>query len=221
MERGDHSFFHFALHDISSLNLGLFTVHIVMIYVIQVCWQLASRIRMELSSILIQWKTPDEGQRNCPKHVEFYSKNNFQKLVRLVGFIIRIYLDARSPERQIRDKCSIYIYPVLSIKIRVITGVDDDSINTYGSVEHLKCEMFFNCGCQELDIWYPCWTKYKYDGRDTLVMAKACWGCHCLHVWFSLVTISKWSLVISVKNEEKCVNKEQILITVSHKTSSY
>ena len=37
MERGDHSFFHFALHDISSLNLGLFTVHIVMIYVIQVC----------------------------------------------------------------------------------------------------------------------------------------------------------------------------------------
>jgi len=27
---------------------------------------------------------PDEGQRNCPKHVEFYSKNKFQKLVHLV-----------------------------------------------------------------------------------------------------------------------------------------
>jgi len=35
-------------------------------------------------------KTPDDGQRNCPKHVEFYSKNNFVKLVHLVGFIIRI-----------------------------------------------------------------------------------------------------------------------------------
>jgi len=43
---------------------------------------------------------PDEGQRNCPKHVEFYSENKFEKLVYLVGFIIRIYHDARSPERQ-------------------------------------------------------------------------------------------------------------------------
>ena len=51
----------------------------------------------------VQWKTPDDGQRNCPKHVEFYSKNKFEKLVRLVGFIIRIYHDARSPERQIKN----------------------------------------------------------------------------------------------------------------------
>ena len=49
----------------------------------------------------VQWKTPDDGQRDCPKHVEFYSKNKFEKLVHLVGFIIRIYQDARSPERQI------------------------------------------------------------------------------------------------------------------------
>jgi len=39
-------------------------------------------------------------QRNCPKHVEFYSKNKFVTLVHLVDFIIRIYHDARSPERQ-------------------------------------------------------------------------------------------------------------------------
>jgi len=39
--------------------------------------------------------------RNCPKHIEFYSKNKFEKLVPLVYFIIRIYHDARSPERQI------------------------------------------------------------------------------------------------------------------------
>ena len=31
-------------------------------------------------------KTPDDGQRNCLKHVEFYK---FEKLVHLVGFIIR------------------------------------------------------------------------------------------------------------------------------------
>ena len=34
-------------------------------------------------------KTPDV-QRNCQKHVELYSKNKFEKLVHLVGFIIRI-----------------------------------------------------------------------------------------------------------------------------------
>ena len=35
-------------------------------------------------------KTPDDAQRNCPKHVEFYSKNKFEKLVHVVGFIIRM-----------------------------------------------------------------------------------------------------------------------------------
>ena len=34
-------------------------------------------------------KTPVDGQRNCPKNVVF-SKNKFEKLVHLVGFIIRI-----------------------------------------------------------------------------------------------------------------------------------
>ena len=33
--------------------------------------------------------TPDDGQRNFSKYVEFYSKNKCEKLVDLVGFIIR------------------------------------------------------------------------------------------------------------------------------------
>ena len=88
-----------------------FTAHTAMVYVIQFCWQFASRIRTSWSCwsqavwhiplLRVQWKTPDDRQRNCPKHVEFYSKNKFGKLVHLVGFIIRIYHDAaRSPERQ-------------------------------------------------------------------------------------------------------------------------
>jgi len=51
--------------------------------------------------LCVQWRTPDDRHRNCPKHVEFYSKNKFEKLVHLDGFIIRIYHDARSSERQI------------------------------------------------------------------------------------------------------------------------
>ena len=48
-----------------------------------------SIIRSSLPLLYVQWKTPDDGQRNCPKHVEFYSKNKIEKLVHLVGFIIR------------------------------------------------------------------------------------------------------------------------------------
>jgi len=43
-------------------------------------------------SLCVQCYTPDEGQRHCPKHVESHSKNNFEKLVLLVGFIARIYI---------------------------------------------------------------------------------------------------------------------------------
>jgi len=71
-------------------------------------WFLTFRIRMELvlswsysqavskpvwhiPLLCVQWKTLYDGQRNCSKHVEFYSKNKFEKLVCLFGFIIRIY----------------------------------------------------------------------------------------------------------------------------------
>ena len=115
-------FWNKTLHvsDSSSVyNHEFFTVHTAMVYVIQVCWQLASRIRTEpvpswscsqavnkpiwhIPLLCVQWKTPDDGQRNCPKHVEIYSRNKFEKLVHLVGFIIRIYRNAWSPERQIQ-----------------------------------------------------------------------------------------------------------------------
>jgi hypothetical protein len=50
--------------------------------------------------LCVQFKTREDGQRHCPKHVEFYSKNKFVKLAHLFGFIIRIYHDARSHERE-------------------------------------------------------------------------------------------------------------------------
>ena len=35
----------------------------------------------------VQWKTPDDGQRNCPEHVDFLDKNKFGKMSASVGFI--------------------------------------------------------------------------------------------------------------------------------------
>jgi len=69
-----------------------YTVHSTLVYFLQFWWQLPSRVRMELRSILtllgsghqklalnlpvpnVQWKTPDDWQRRCPKHVEFYNR---------------------------------------------------------------------------------------------------------------------------------------------------
>ena len=88
-------FYMFRTVPLSNIR-SFFTVHTAVLYVIEVCWQLASRIRMERSSILILLarcqqtsmtytiavctvkKTSDDGQRNCPKHVEFLSKINLR-----------------------------------------------------------------------------------------------------------------------------------------------
>jgi len=60
-------------------------------------------------------KTPGDGQRNCPKHVEFYSKNKFENLMHLVGFITRNYHDVRSPEFQITEKDLVKLMSVNSV----------------------------------------------------------------------------------------------------------
>ena len=59
-----------------------------------------SKLVWPIPLLCVQWKTPDDGQKNCPRHVEFYSKKKCEKSVHLIGFIIRIYHDARSYECQ-------------------------------------------------------------------------------------------------------------------------
>jgi len=59
------------------------------------CSQAVNKPVWLIRLLCVQWKTPDDGQRKCLKHVMFYSKNKFQKLMHLVGLIIRIYRDPR------------------------------------------------------------------------------------------------------------------------------
>jgi hypothetical protein len=35
----------------------------------------------------VQWRTPDDGQKNSPKHVEVLDKNKIGKISASVGFI--------------------------------------------------------------------------------------------------------------------------------------
>ena len=62
------------------------TVNSALVSFMQVSWPLPSRVRMEMQSSSISWLcleavirnlTPDDGQRRCPKHVEFYNRIKF------------------------------------------------------------------------------------------------------------------------------------------------
>jgi predicted DNA binding CopG/RHH family protein len=39
----------------------------------------------------VQWKTPDDGQRNCPKHVEFRTRINLE-ISASVDFIVKKFV---------------------------------------------------------------------------------------------------------------------------------
>ena len=71
-----------------SIIRSFFTVHTEVDYVIQVCWQLSANMYdIYHCCVYSEKKTPDDGQRNYPKHVEFYSKNKFENLVHLIGLL--------------------------------------------------------------------------------------------------------------------------------------
>ena len=81
-------------------SLSLYTQQCYMSYRFADSLRDVSKPVWHIPLLRVQWKTTDDEQMNCPKHVEFHSKNKFEKLVHLVVFIVRIYHDKRSPERQ-------------------------------------------------------------------------------------------------------------------------
>ena len=85
------------------------------------CSQAVSKPVWHIPMLCVQWKTLDDGQRNCPKHEEFHSKNKLEKLVHPVG-----YHSARSHERQ---KSSRY---VTAKKCNILITVQKSSV-------HMKC----------------------------------------------------------------------------------
>ena len=61
------------------------------------CWsQAVSKTVWHIPLLCVQWKTADDGQRNCAKHVDFYCENKSEKLVHLIGFVIRRTANTRN-----------------------------------------------------------------------------------------------------------------------------
>jgi len=55
------------------------------------CSQAVSKSVWHIPLLCVQWKTPDDGQRNCPKHVDFYV---YWTVHQLDSWIKRDQLDA-------------------------------------------------------------------------------------------------------------------------------
>ena len=54
------------------------------------CLKVVIRLAWHISVPNVQCRTPDDGQRNCPKYVEFLDKLNLEKLVRLLVLLKRM-----------------------------------------------------------------------------------------------------------------------------------
>jgi preprotein translocase subunit Sss1 len=103
------------------------------------------------------------------KHVELYSKNKFEKLVHLVGFIIRLYHDARSSECQIWETsascwfyCKTYItmHGSLNVKFEKLVHLVGFIIKIYHDARSSECQIWeISASC-----WFYCKTYITMHG---------------------------------------------------------
>ena len=128
-------------------SISLYTQQWYMSYWFADTSQTVSEPVWHIPLLCVQRKTSDDGQGNCPKHVEFYSKNKFEKLVHLVGFVIRIYHDARSPERQI-----LQFSPLITIPLVPLNKSADVKI-------HLTCTQQVTYNDLKQTTLYPNWVS--------------------------------------------------------------
>jgi len=67
----------------------------------------------------VEWKTPDDGQRKYPKHVEFLDKNKFFEISASVGFIKNKYL----------------IHPLTNYVLTKAAGIYYPTAHTHSSIK--------------------------------------------------------------------------------------
>ena len=88
--------------------------------------------------LCVQFQTTDEGQRNCPKHVEFYYKNKFEKLLHLVGFIIRTVRRVVVTSNTWDSNHAAYILKTRSL-CHLLYDIEGSPINSSPDKVVLKC----------------------------------------------------------------------------------
>ena len=121
------------------------------------CSQAVIKPVWHIPLLCVQWKTPDDGRRNCPRHVKFQSKNKFEKLVYLVGFVIRNLSrctvtwtsNLLCSSQPLLDICGVYIKKVLYLlrllRYRFFISVLHQQLGDFVNIK-LFCVVFFYFG---------------------------------------------------------------------------
>lgn len=87
------------------------------------------------------YSAPDDEQSTCSKHVEFRPENKFEKFVRIVDFIMRIYNDTLTSERQIFSVTFSDMFSLRSRQMKLCDGTRcprDRHRNWFGTVKLTK-----------------------------------------------------------------------------------
>jgi len=71
----------------------------------------------DIPLLSVQWKTPDDGQGNCPKHVEFHSKIKISEIGASSWFCYKkfITMHGHMNVRLVQNKCcyTVIIYTLI------------------------------------------------------------------------------------------------------------
>jgi len=128
-------------------------------------YRFASKPVWHIPLLCVQWKTPDDGQRNCPKHVAFYSKNKFEKFVHLVGFIVRI--SQRSSVTNHFFSCA-----------KNLTLFEDSVIIMKNTVQHSTIQYKYNT-VQYSTTQYNTIQYNAIQSLDSVKNVFVCYGVYC------------------------------------------
>jgi len=69
--------------------VGCFVRSLFFVFQPNSAWKWSHNLHETYQLSSVQYITPDDGHRRCPKHVEFYDKINFGYLMHLVGCFVR------------------------------------------------------------------------------------------------------------------------------------
>jgi hypothetical protein len=80
----------------------------------------------------VQWITPDDGRRNCPKHVEFRTRINLE-ISASVGFIVKKFVTIDHGHMNVKffiSHSNLYV-PLIITKTRCIQAGRKNSLYPY------------------------------------------------------------------------------------------
>ena len=148
--------------------------------------------------LCVQWKTPDDGQRICPKHAEFHSKKKFQKLVHLVAYITRNLTRCTVTWMSDSVWCSLWSWKWSSLSqllnILQVSVVHDLSVCLFCKLARIAQLLHRSCST-DVGLWWAdpqCdLLASQYPLLRFILVSEVCsrWGTCAVWVW----TVHYWN----------------------------